>query len=298
MSLKKQQSYRIWSKDYWFKSILVFLLCIAAAVAGAKIHAVHVQDQINTRISGSAKTQDLSQLYRELGALQGKLLALQARQQSLLDRTGVEQDLDIPQLQSYSVSPKLAATDLPELKHRLGQLADDIALLEDSSDLLSYALSQQSGFYRSLPTFTPVNYPALSSSFGWRKNPVSGRNTMHEGLDFSAPFGAPVYAASGGVIVYAGRLGGYGNLVEIDHGNGIYTRYAHTSKILVKNGDIVQQGQTIAQVGSTGRSTGSHLHFEVRLADYPLDPNLFVNKTLENNQDLAIFNEYFSANKS
>ncbi len=147
---------------------------------------------------------------------------------------------------------------------------------EDAYALVDAALSRQAGFQASLPTLSPVDYPALSSSFGWRRNPVSGRHTMHEGLDFVAPRGAPIRAASGGLVTRAGTWHGYGRMVEIDHGNGLRTRYAHASSVLVKAGDIVRQGQLIARVGSTGRSTGSHLHFEVRMADYPLDPTLFI----------------------
>ncbi len=147
---------------------------------------------------------------------------------------------------------------------------------EDAYTLVDAALSRQAGFQASLPTLSPVDYPALSSSFGWRRNPVSGRHTMHEGLDFVAPRGSPIRAASGGLVTRAGSWHGYGRMVEIDHGNGLRTRYAHASSVLVKTGDIVRQGQLIARVGSTGRSTGSHLHFEVRMADYPLDPTLFI----------------------
>ncbi len=99
---------------------------------------------------------------------------------------------------------------------------------------------------------------------------------MHEGLDFAAPSGAPIYAASGGVVTQARFRSGYGNLVEIMHGNGLSTRYAHASSIKVKEGDLVEKGQAIALVGSTGRSTGAHLHFEVRMAGHPLDPALFL----------------------
>jgi murein DD-endopeptidase MepM/ murein hydrolase activator NlpD len=128
----------------------------------------------------------------------------------------------------------------------------------------------------SLPTYKPVDYPYLSSSFGWRLNPVTGRHAMHEGLDFAAPKGTPIYAASGGVVTEARYVPGYGKLVEIDHGNGVVTRYAHASSITVKLGDVVEKAQQIARVGSTGRSTGSHLHFEVRVAGHPLDPTLFM----------------------
>lgn len=99
---------------------------------------------------------------------------------------------------------------------------------------------------------------------------------MHEGLDFAAPRGTPILAASGGVVTEARYVPGYGKMVEINHGNGVVTRYAHASSISVKLGELVTKGQQIARVGSTGRSTGNHLHYEVRVAGYPLDPTLFL----------------------
>ncbi|MGE4451740.1 M23 family metallopeptidase [Castellaniella sp.] len=171
-------------------------------------------------------------------------------------------------------APAIGSAEL--LGRHIDALGRRLETQEDAYALVDAALSRQAGFQASLPTLSPVDYPALSSSFGWRRNPVSGRHTMHEGLDFVAPRGAPIRAASGGLVTRAGSWHGYGRMVEIDHGNGLRTRYAHASSVLVKTGDIVRQGQLIARVGSTGRSTGSHLHFEVRMADYPLDPTLFI----------------------
>jgi len=107
--------------------------------------------------------------------------------------------------------------------------------------------------------------PRLSSGFGWRTDPILGVRSMHSGIDIPGPLRSPVMAAAGGLVHYAGRAGGYGNLIEIDHGGGLVTRYAHLSRFLVAPGTRVERGQTIAMMGSTGHSTGSHLHFEVRL---------------------------------
>jgi murein DD-endopeptidase MepM/ murein hydrolase activator NlpD len=107
--------------------------------------------------------------------------------------------------------------------------------------------------------------PRLSSGFGYRNDPVSGARTMHAGIDIPGPIGSPVRAAATGTIDYAGRAGGYGNMIEIDHGGGLATRYAHLLRFLVNSGAHVERGQPIALMGSTGHSTGSHLHFEVRV---------------------------------
>ena len=119
---------------------------------------------------------------------------------------------------------------------------------------------------------SPAALPRLSSGFGYRNDPVSGTRTMHPGIDIPGPLGSPVKAAATGTIDYAGRRGGYGNMIEIDHGGGLTTRYAHLVRFLVNSGAHVERGETIGLMGSTGHSTGSHLHFEVRVNGRPAAP--------------------------
>jgi murein DD-endopeptidase MepM/ murein hydrolase activator NlpD len=114
------------------------------------------------------------------------------------------------------------------------------------------------------------------SSFGWRIDPFTGEKAMHEGVDFVADVGAPIFAAASGVVITAEYRPDFGNVVEIDHGNGYVTRYAHASKLFVKPGQVVQRGRKIAEVGSTGRSTGPHLHFEVRYHGVAQNPAKFL----------------------
>ena len=118
----------------------------------------------------------------------------------------------------------------------------------------------------------PVAALRLSSGFGYRNDPISGVRTLHPGIDIPGPSGSPVKAAATGIIEYAGRAGGYGNMIEIDHGGGLTTRYAHLLRFLVNSGTHVERGEPIALMGSTGHSTGSHLHFEVRVNGRPAAP--------------------------
>jgi lysostaphin len=127
-----------------------------------------------------------------------------------------------------------------------------------------------------IPTMMPVRAPYNASSFGRRIDPFNGQWAMHEGIDFIADYGAPIVAAAGGVVIFAGFHPQYGYVVDIDHGNDLVTRYAHTSKIMVREGDLVQRGRKIGEVGSTGRSTGPHLHFEVRFRGAPQNPAKFL----------------------
>ena len=128
----------------------------------------------------------------------------------------------------------------------------------------------------SCPRGMPVEGGFYSSNFGWRIDPFTGLNAFHEGIDFMAEEGTPILAAAGGVVVYAGFHPQYGNMIEIDHGNDLVTRYAHASKLLVKVGDVVLRGSKIAEVGNTGRSTGTHLHFEVRYRGVAQNPARFL----------------------
>ncbi len=128
----------------------------------------------------------------------------------------------------------------------------------------------------SLPWNAPLGNAPISSGFGARTDPFLGRPAMHTGVDFRAPMGYPAPAALGGRVVSAGWDGGYGNMVDIDAGNGIVTRYGHLSAIKVKVGDTVKTGQIIGRVGSTGRSTGTHLHYEIRVNGKPIDPMNYI----------------------
>ncbi|WP_338415530.1 M23 family metallopeptidase [uncultured Sphaerotilus sp.] len=126
-----------------------------------------------------------------------------------------------------------------------------------------------------VPSIAPVD-GTVGSGFGFRIDPFNRHAALHTGLDFPAPIGTPIHAAAGGRVIEAEQDGAYGLALQIDHGNGLVTRYGHTSQILVKPGDLVRRGQEVALVGSTGRSTGPHLHFEVLLEDVPQDPAKFL----------------------
>jgi len=127
-----------------------------------------------------------------------------------------------------------------------------------------------------VPTQEPVAGGSLGSPFGWRIDPLNGLASLHTGLDFPAAPGTPILAAAGGVVVAQEYHPDYGNMVEVDHGNDLITRYAHASRVLVKKGDLVKRGQKIAEVGTTGRSTGAHLHFEVLVQGVFQDPQKFL----------------------
>ena len=127
-----------------------------------------------------------------------------------------------------------------------------------------------------VPQVAPASVEMVTSSYGYRRDPFTGAAAMHKGLDFRGPKGAPIYAAANGRVSFVGRKSGYGNVVEITHGNGLMTRYAHMSAFRAKLGQAVEAGQTIGAIGSTGRSTGPHLHFEVRINNRAVNPRTFL----------------------
>lgn len=129
---------------------------------------------------------------------------------------------------------------------------------------------------KGIPQVLPASLEFISSGFGYRADPFNGEGAFHAGLDFKGPVGAPIYAAAKGTVTFAGVKQGYGNVIEVSHGNGLLTRYAHMSAFRARVGQPVEAGAVIGAIGSTGRSTGPHLHFEVRINDRPVNPRPFL----------------------
>lgn len=152
--------------------------------------------------------------------------------------------------------------------------------MPDEFEDLAQALSRMEFLEASLmkiPSGLPTTAPMQSSSYGYRRDPFNGHAAFHAGIDFPGRHGQPILAAAAGKVSFVGQRSGYGNVVEVRHGNGLMTRYAHLSSFAVRRGQAVDRGGMIARMGSTGRSTGDHLHFEVRLNDQPINPRRFLN---------------------
>lgn len=163
-----------------------------------------------------------------------------------------------------------------ELQNKIAELMAKVEFNTEYLNDIEAKLLHQSVLKNTLPNSSPVDAAFNSSSFGWRLDPFNGYRAFHEGLDFTASTGTAIYAAASGIVSVAGQTPDYGKIVKIDHGSGLETRYAHASKLLVSAGQRVAKGQKIAEVGSTGRSTGPHLHYEIRLNGNPLDPRKYL----------------------
>jgi murein DD-endopeptidase MepM/ murein hydrolase activator NlpD len=227
--------------------------------------------------------ENLAAMAVKLGEMQAQLIRLDALGERVQGLAGVKPEefnfKDSPGRggAEVSVAGGRAESNLVDFQASLDMLAKDVSYRSDyfnvvESKLMSFKLQA-----KLLPTIVPVNVGYNASTFGRRLDPFSGRTAFHEGLDFSAPNGTPIVAAAGGVVVSAEYHPDFGNMLEIDHGGDMITRYAHASKLFAKVGDIVKRGQHVANIGSTGRSTGAHLHFEVRIKGIPQNPHKFLN---------------------
>lgn len=225
----------------------------------------------------------------QLGEMQARMMRLDAQSERLAklanDKSGDTKKTvrDNTSVQPAPLKPNQggplvldAPLSEPDLQKKIAELMAQIDLKTDYLSDLEARLLQQSVLKDTLPNRSPVMVEFNSSSFGWRLDPFNGHKAFHEGLDFTASVGTPIYAAAGGIVTTAEQTPDYGKIVKIDHGSGLETRYAHASSIMVKVGDRVEKGQKIAEVGSTGRSTGPHLHYEIRLGGNALDPRKYL----------------------
>jgi len=259
----------------------------AAAVQHPWLRAIVLADQreqaerMQERIQGH-----LSAMAVRVGELQARMLLLDGLGERLAKAAGLKpQDLKMlespsPPGQGGPVSSLPSrAFSVTEFTALIDRLTRDVDQRSDQLGVLEALLVQDSANRKFMPTLQPVVDGWYSSNFGYRIDPFSGENSFHEGIDFPAEVGTPVVAAASGKVVFAEVHPQYGKMVEIDHGNGLVSRYAHASQLFVKEGDLVVRGQRVAAVGSTGRSTGPHLHFEVRLNGVPQNPARFLQHT-------------------
>lgn len=165
-----------------------------------------------------------------------------------------------------------------DLYRHFDKLSDNISFLDNQLNLLQSMLKYQKLDSQTLVKGKPIKKGYISSYYGYRKHPIKKRSILHRGIDFVSKEGTPILSVASGVVTWAGPRGGYGNMVEINHGDGYSTRYAHNSKVMVGIGDLVGRGDEIAQMGSTGQSTGTHVHFEVWRDGKSLNPISYLSK--------------------
>jgi len=211
--------------------------------------------------------QQVDALTLRLGDMQGRLLRLDALGQRFVETGVVSSDeFDFSQPAAVGGPEDGMSGDsftAPQLTDMIDSLARRIEDREHQLRMLEIVSSQKKLENELYVEGRPITWGWLSSKFGYRSDPFTGKRTWHNGVDLAGRDGSDIISVAGGVVTFAGKRYGYGNLVEIDHGDGLRTRYAHAKTIKTKVGDVVQKGQVLAAMGSTGRSTGPHVHFEV-----------------------------------
>jgi len=220
--------------------------------------------------------ENIDAMARKLGEMQAKLVQLESLGERVSGLAGI--NAASLKLQAGEGGALVAGRSL-SMEELQATLADLERLTGQNTDLMTVVESRlfdQKIKKMMVPTQQPLQSGHLGSAFGWRLDPFTGRTALHTGLDFQAGTGTAILAAAGGVVVAQENHPAYGNMVEIDHGNHLLTRYAHASKVWVRKGDLIKRGQKIAEVGTTGRSTGPHLHFEVMVQGVPQDPQKFL----------------------
>jgi len=249
-----------------------------------------VEQRDAIEVARTEAEEELNAMAARLGQLQAQLMRLDTLGERLGQLSGIKQPEAKPVDKSGQGGPLIAPTRplTPEdLQRQLDQLSRQLESKSDYLGLIESELMDERVKKNQLPTALPVEAQWNASGFGWRIDPFTGEQAMPEGIDFIADTGTQIVAAAAGIVVTAERHPQYGNLIEIDHGNDLITRYAHASKLLVKQGALVKRGQKIAEVGSTGRSTGPHLHFEVRFKGIAQNPNRFLQNAQQQKLALA-----------
>lgn len=265
---------------------VIGLYAVTFRVAAA-LEIPYIRDLASSLMRGEIERNEqfmrdnVSAMARRLGEMQAQLMRLDALGERVAKLAGIRPEefnfRDLPGRGGIEPSDARPLS-MSELSDQVERVSKGVESRADYLDVVESELLSAQVRTALLPQNTPVTAGFIGSGFGSRLDPFSGQMAMHAGLDFAAPTGTPIKAAAGGVVSAAEYNAAFGNMLVIDHGNGLQTLYAHASKMEVRIGEIVRKGQQIAQVGSTGRSTGAHLHFEVHVNGTPQNPARFLSR--------------------
>lgn len=230
-----------------------------------------------------ASEAQIAALTSKMGELQARLMRLDALGEKLTSAANLEQgEFDFSRVPALGGPAQTGPDNLyttPDFFAAIDQLSQQVDSREQQLNTIDALLTNRSLQEESMVSGAPVANSWISSRYGYRKDPFTGKTAFHSGIDFTARQGSKVSTVAAGVVNWSGRDPEYGNMVEIKHGDGLVTRYAHNKSNLVKAGDIVKKGQVIALAGSTGRSTAPHVHFEVYKNGRVVDPAAYIRRT-------------------
>jgi murein DD-endopeptidase MepM/ murein hydrolase activator NlpD len=264
------------------------LLCVLGLYGGLQLgqdgltqwqNMVHEQQMQIDAARKSARTH-LDALTLRIGRMQAQMLRLNALGKQLVAQASLDKDefdfSSLPAVGGPQDVADLQSIELPDFLTMLDELNAEMGDREQKFSVLETLLMDRSLHDRVMPSGSPVKNGWVSSGYGKRTDPFTGKKEFHKGVDFAGKEGSLVLSVGDGIVSWVGERTGYGNLVEITHGNGYVTRYGHNKKLLVAVGDTVKKGQQIALLGSTGRSTGPHVHFEVVHNDQQVNPSKYI----------------------
>jgi len=284
--LKVARTFTIMPRHLLIAAGLFIALVLAGSVTLSRLSGTAhqgEQDGLAAQQQEARKVQqfvgnNLQLMATRIGELQAQVLHLDTIGERLAALAGIKRDPPPPPAQPAGQGGAFVPAPLSadELQREIDRLVQDVEVRSDELAALEMRFLERRVRERLLPTTLPVKEGFLGSPFGRRSDPIAGLRAMHEGIDFNAETGAPVVAAADGVVLTAAYHSDFGNMVDLDHGDGLTTRYAHMSRMNVKAGSLVKRGEMIGAVGSTGRSTGPHLHFEVRMLGVAQNPAHFL----------------------
>ncbi len=246
----------------------------------ASLQDVVRKERRNLQLVKVETENNLDALAIKLGSLQAKLMRLEAIGERLVSAIDVDIDKETfkkdPGMGRASDGEEGRTQTSIDLLMGIERLSDQLASQDKQLTTLEKVLIERDVKKEVVPSGMPVK-GYISSGYGGRVHPISGKYKGHKGVDIPGKTGTKIKAVAGGVVVASGRVSGYGNLVEVKHADGFSTLYAHNKKNIVKKGDIIEKGESVALLGSTGRSTGPHVHFEVRKHGKPVNPMRYIN---------------------
>ncbi len=292
MGLACLKLWRLKHGKHLLPTLLVSLIAMMSATVGyatARLYSTTQPSNASTDIVGqpaplaampinrAAGHPVYSMTAHELGQVQAEIDRLRLLFRQLAELAGLQDgefDLDL----GADAEPSLTSsrTNSPSHKQAFTVAKQQLTPISEQSERMHSIFQKRRQDYDGAISGKPSIEGRISSRFGYRIDPETGLRQLHNGLDFAGTTGSTIMALADGVVTYSGKNGGYGNLVELEHPNGYRTRYAHNQSLLVPVGRKVTKGQAIATMGSTGRSTGTHVHVEVRRHDMPVDPQLFI----------------------
>ena len=284
-----------------FVSLLLFVSMVAAGMAGkigyqlgyhnasipveseseiASLKDVVRKERVTLQLVKVETENNLDALAIKLGSLQAKLMRLEAIGERLVSAVDVDIDKEVfkddPAMGSASDGETGRTQTSLDLLMGMDRLSEQLATQDKQLTTLEKVLTKRDVKKEVIPSGLPVQ-GYISSGFGGRVHPISGKYKGHQGVDIPGKRGTRIKAVAGGVVIKSGRVSGYGNMVEVKHADGLTTVYGHNKKNTVKKGDLIEKGDTVALLGSTGRSTGPHVHFEVRKNGKPVNPMRYIN---------------------